>query len=276
MSIRLIAVDLDGTLLSSDGATVHERNIRALRRAAEKGAKIVLASGRSLVMMEDAAEQLGCVNYIISSLGGTVTDYATRKILDEKGIDPDKRRAILEVLRPFKPLIEVYCDNRIYAEQAILTAHPPVSDFDFLRARYDDTVEDLETAIGERMTEKLDVDFIPDDETMELIRTRVEALGDLCVLAYPGDGYIEISHIGATKGNALRFLCRHLGIDAGEVLALGDSDNDVDMFEWAGCAVAMARASAMARQAADRVTGSNNDGGVGQAVEELMDQIGDR
>ena len=270
MSIRLIAVDLDGTLLSSDGATVHERNIRALRRAAEKGAKIVLASGRSLVMMEDAAEQLGCVNYIISSLGGTVTDYATRKILDEKGIDPDKRRAILEVLRPFKPLIEVYCDNRIYAEQAILTAHPPVSDFDFLRARYDDAVEDLETAIGERMTEKLDVDFIPDDETMELIRTRVEALGDLCVLAYPGDGNIEISHIGATKGNALRFLCRHLGIDAGEVLALGDSDNDVDMFEWAGCAVAMAR------QAADRVTGSNNDGGVGQAVEELMDQIGDR
>ena len=205
-----------------------------------------------------------------------MTDYATRKILDEKGIDPDKRRAILEVLRPFKPLIEVYCDNRIYAEQAILTAHPPVSDFDFLRARYDDAVEDLETAIGERMTEKLDVDFIPDDETMELIRTRVEALGDLCVLAYPGDGNIEISHIGATKGNALRFLCRHLGIDAGEVLALGDSDNDVDMFEWAGCAVAMARASAMARQAADRVTGSNNDGGVGQAVEELMDQIGDR
>ena len=276
MSIRLIAVDLDGTLLSSDGATVHERNIRALRRAAEKGAKIVLASGRSLVMMEDAAEQLGCVNYIISSLGGTVTDYATRKILDEKGIDPDKRRAILEVLRPFKPLIEVYCDNRIYAGQAILTAHPPVSDFDFLRARYDDAVEDLETAIGERMTEKLDVDFIPDDETMELIRTRVEALGDLCVLAYPGDGNIEISHIGATKGNALRFLCRHLGIDAGEVLALGDSDNDVDMFEWAGCAVAMARASTMARQAADRVTGANNDGGVGQAVEELMDQIGDR
>ena len=76
MSIRLIAVDLDGTLLSSDSATVHERNIRALRRAAEKGAKIVLASGRSMVMMEDAAEQLGCVSYIISSLGGAVTDYA--------------------------------------------------------------------------------------------------------------------------------------------------------------------------------------------------------
>lgn len=275
MSIRLIAVDLDGTLLSSDGVTVPERNIRALRRAAEKGAGIVLASGRSLVMMEDAAGQLGCVSYVISSLGGAVTDYATRQVLAGQGIDPPKRRAILEVLRPFRPLIEVYCGNRIYAERAVIEAHPPVSDFDFLRARYDDVVEDLEAAIGERMTEKLDVDFIPDDETMELIRTRVEALGDLCVLAYPGQGNVEISHIRATKGHALRFLCGRLGIDAGEVLALGDSDNDLDMFAWAGRSVAMANASPAALQAAKDITGSNCEGGVGQAVEALMDQIGD-
>lgn len=89
MGIRLIAVDLDGTLLASDSATVSEENIRALRRAAEKGAEIVLASGRSLVMMQDAAAQLGCVSYAVSSLGAAVTDLKTGRQLAVQGLTPE-------------------------------------------------------------------------------------------------------------------------------------------------------------------------------------------
>ena len=179
MSIRMIAVDLDGTLLASDSVTVPEENIRALRRAAERGAEIVLASGRSLVMMEDAAEQLGCVDCAVSALGA-----------------------------------------------------------------------------------------------LEAIRAGLAALGGLNVLAYPRHLQMEISRAGATKSWGIQALCAHLGIEAREVLALGDSDNDLDLLSWAGCSVAMANGSPLARQAADMVTAANDEGGVARAVEALMDRIG--
>lgn len=274
MGIRLIAVDLDGTLLASDGATVPEENIRALRRAAEKGAEIVLASGRSLVMMEDAAAQLGCVNYTVSSLGAAVTDLKTGRQLAVQGLTPEQRRAIIAVLAPYEPLIEVYCDNRIYVEREELERRPPESSFDFLRFRYDDRVDGLETVLGERMVEKVDADFFPDEAALEDARVKLEALGGLHVLTYPSHLHMEVSDAGATKSRGMQVLCGHLGISAEEVLALGDSDNDLDLFAWAGSSVAMANGSPLARQGADMVTVSNDEGGVARGVEALMDRIG--
>lgn len=274
MSIRMIAVDLDGTLLASDSVTVPEENIRALRRAAERGAEIVLASGRSLVMMEDAAEQLGCVDCAVSALGAVVTDRRTGRRLAERELTPEQRRAAMEVLRPYGPLVEVYCGSRIYVERGELERRPPVSGFDFLRFRYDDRVDGLEAALGERTVEKLDVDFIPDLGALEAIRAGLAALGGLNVLAYPRHLQMEISRAGATKSWGIQALCAHLGIEAREVLALGDSDNDLDLLSWAGCSVAMANGSPLARQAADMVTASNDEGGVARAVEALMDRIG--
>ena len=268
MSIRMIVVDLDGTLLASDSVTVPDENIRALRRAAERGAEIVLASGRSLVMMEDAAEQLGCVDYAVSALGAVVTDRRTGRRLAERELTPEQRRAAMEVLRPYGPLVEVYCGSRIYVERGELERRPPVSGFDFLRFRYDDRVDALEAALGERTVEKLDVDFIPDLGALEAIRA------GLNVLAYPRHLQMEISRAGATKSWGIQALCAHLGIEAREVLALGDSDNDLDLLSWAGCSVAMANGSPLARQAADMVTAANDEGGVARAVEALMDRIG--
>lgn len=274
MGIRLIAVDLDGTLLASDSATVPEENIRALRRAAEKGAEIVLASGRSLAMMRDAAAQLGCVNYAVSSLGAAVTDLRTGRQLAVQGLTPEQRRAIIAVLAPYEPLIEVYCDNRIYVEREELERRPPESDFDFLRFRYDDRVDGLDAVLGERTVEKVDADFFPDTAALEDVRVKLEAMGGLHVLTYPRHLHMEVSDAGATKSSGMQALCGYLGIAAEEVLALGDSDNDLDLFAWAGSSVAMANGSPLARQAADMVTVSNDEGGVARGVEALMDRIG--
>ena len=180
----------------------------------------------------------------------------------------------MEVLRPYGPLVEVYCGSRIYVERGELERRPPVSGFDFLRFRYDDRVDGLEAALGERTVEKLDVDFIPDLGALEAIRTGLAALGGLNVLAYPRHLQMEISRAGATKSWGIQALCAHLGIEAREVLALGDSDNDLDLLSWAGCSVAMANGSPLARQAAGMVTAANDEGGVARAVEALMDRIG--
>lgn len=274
MGIRLIAVDLDGTLLASDSATVPEENIRALQRAAEKGAEIVLASGRSLAMMEDAAAQLGCVNYAVSSLGAAVTDLKTGRQLAVQGLTPEQRRAIAAVLAPYEPLIEVYCDNRIYVEREELERRPPESSFDFLRFRYDDRVDGLDAVLGERTVEKMDADFFPDEAALEDARVKLEAMGGLHVLTYPCHLHMEVSDARATKSSGMQALCGYLGIAAEEVLALGDSDNDLDLFAWAGSSVAMANGSPLARQGADMVTVSNDEGGVARAVEALMDRIG--
>ena len=112
------------------------------------------------------------------------------------------------------------------------------------------------------------------EKLLEAIRAGLAALGGLNVLAYPRHLQMEISRAGATKSWGIQALCAHLGIEAREVLALGDSDNDLDLLSWAGCSVAMANGSPLARQAADMVTAANDEGGVARAVEALMDRIG--
>ena len=84
-------------------------------------------------------------------------------------------------------------------------------------------------------------------------------------------GNIEINSGGATKGQALEGLCRHLGVDMAQVMAFGDGSNDIDMLQTAGMGVAMQNGEPEVRAAADYVTGSNNDGGVAAAIERFMD-----
>ena len=107
-------------------------------------------------------------------------------------------------------------------------------------------------------------------------RYPLEELGALpgVQLTASNDHDFELVPDRVDKGRAMALIALLDGVPLGETAAVGDSDNDLDMFEWVGCSVAMAKSSPLARQAADMVTGSNNDGGVGQAVEELMDRIG--
>lgn len=271
MGIKLIALDLDGTLLAPDHYTVTERNLRALRAAAERGVWIVPTSGRVLDLMRHVIETLGHVRYAISSNGAAVEDLETGERLWDRSITPETTEDIIDIMSPYEIPLEVYHMNQVYVNGRTWTAEaynqlPP--EFSALRYQTNVAVDDLRVALSGKTSEKINVDGIPAELSADLWR-RVSGLGGLTTTS-SGPGNLEINRADANKGAALEFLSEKLGIAREEVMAFGDGDNDAQMLAWAGCSFAMANGSQKARETARRVAASNRMDGVALAVEEFL------
>lgn len=267
MEIRLIALDMDGTLLGGDHIHVSARNIEALRRAAGLGVKIAIASGRNLTLIEDAAADIGVVDYAIAANGAALTDWRTGEYLRHIGIPETQWRAILAALRARDIPVEVYADGKTYVTRADLLGAEQLGfpqEFADHYATKAELVDDVMAVTG-KTVEKFHVFYVPPEKRQDLMEGLATA-GPVCLTnAEPQN--LEVTAPGADKGEALAFLCGRLGIHAGEVMAFGDGDNDLSMLTWAGRSYAMGNASPNAKAAAVYLTGPNTEDGVAQAIE---------
>ncbi len=266
--IRLIALDMDGTLLDDDHATVPPRNVAALRAAAEQGIAVAIASGRAWSLLAEVAEQLDCVRYAVLSNGASVLDVETGEWLYRKGLPPEQRRALVALLLDWGVPFEVYAQGGNYiqadrAEQVIGSALSP--QFGDVLRRHSEFPEDLNRALDGLEVEKIHIFRVPPQRRAELLE-QVNATGPLAVTGSFGDN-MELTARGVNKGTAVQALCGRLGIPAEAVMAFGDAGNDLELLEWAGWSFAMENATEAAKAAARYVTGSNRAGGVGMAVE---------
>ena len=271
MPIKLIVMDMDGTLLDDDHATISRRNIEALRDASKKGVKLALASGRTWSLLVGAQEQLGCLDYALLANGASVWDVAAGKSIYENTIPNAQALAITEVLQREGLAFEVYCDGQGYVRasdrERILDdcLSPAFTRFFDAHTVYPETIAQ---ALAGRRAEKFDVLYVP-DEKRQAVQAEVEALGPVVTtqaLRYN----MEFNAIGINKGVALRVLAKHLALAADEVMAFGDAANDLEMLAWAGWSFAMDNATAEAKAAAKYLTGRNSDSGVAQAVERYV------
>lgn len=271
MSIKLIVMDMDGTLLDDDHATIPQRNIDVLRAASKQGVKLALASGRTWSLLVGAQEQLGCLDYALLANGAAVWDVAAGKSIYENSIPNDLALAITEVLHREGLAFEVYCDGQGYVcasdRERILRdcLSPAFTQFFDAHTIYSETIAQ---ALAGRRAEKFDVLYVPDEKRPAVV-AEVEALGPVALtqaLRYN----MEFNAVGINKGVALQFLAGHLGLNADEVMAFGDAANDVEMLSWAGWSFAMANAIDEAKAAAKYLTGRNSDAGVAQAVEKYV------
>lgn len=272
MSIQLIATDMDGTLLADDHATVPQRNIAALRQARERGVKLALASGRTWSILQDAAEQLGGVDYAILANGADILDCATGEYIYENCFPYDQAVALIEgLLREDLPF-EVYCRGRNYIraadvdrlQDALLT--PQFAEIYLKRGVT--RVPDLVAALEGRPMEKINLFYAP-PERKEALDRMARATGPV-EISKALERNMEFNYGGASKGAALAALAGHLGLAPGEVMAFGDAGNDLTMLSWAGWSFAMANGTPEARAAAKYHTASNREAGVGQAVERYV------
>lgn len=269
MPIRLLAMDLDGTLMNADHITVSQRNLDAVRSTAERGIQVALVSGRPRCLMENVAKMLGCVRYLISANGAVTADLQTGKTLFSHLIP---RRQALKVLALFEryPLpTEVYCGGRIYVKKGSWNMsgyekHPRC----FLRMRAEKNIEvdSLEQVLACNDAEKFNVDGIGPGARDDIL-AGISPMRDLTHTYVTVYDNLEINCCLATKGRALRQLCGVVGITDREVMAFGDSSNDVSMLRWARWSFAMANSSKEALQAAHYRTGSNVDSGVAMTLE---------
>ena len=262
--IRLIATDVDGTLLNSQ-LKIPDRNLRAIHAAQEKGITVAISSGRFPENVYVLLQDYGLCCPIIGTNGADVIDEKLNR-LSEACIAPD---AALYALRE---LIRLGSDYFMFARQAICTSretrkhHSELSFGDRIRAlgfTYYHGPEEALTLAGLGIAHKI---FVCDNVPLNRVR---EALGGIpgIDLTQSSANNIEVMPQGVDKGIGVRALADALGIPMDQVMTLGDEGNDIPMLRAAGYGIAMANGSAEAKAAANYVTDTNDECGFAKAIE---------
>lgn len=271
MVIKLIALDLDGTLLKTD-KTISKRNTAAIRSAVKRGILVLPATGRMVKMVPSLFNAAEGFRYAITSNGASVLDLRNSTVLYSDLMTMEQSLHILRMLSSYGLLIEAYCDGRSYANREALAE---LSDYNLPKSYYDLImnsqifVENLTKYIERRNRplEKINLPYVPEELRGELT-ARLECMEEYSVTSsYMSN--IEINAAEASKGNGLRHLCKRLEISPSQVMALGDGSNDISLLEYAGCSVAMGNASDPVKRVAKFVTHANDDDGVAYAIEKF-------
>lgn len=267
MNIRLIALDLDGTLLNSE-KEIPEENRRALQEAAEQGTLIVPCTGRFYLGMPEQVRQLPFVRYAITINGAEVYDTATKTALYRAEIPPEEAERVLDVLDTLPVIFDCYMEGWGYMPAELYDrAEEFVSDFHILRMIRElrQPVEDFRGHIRGKSLQKIQM-FFRDQTLRKTTWRQLEERFPQLSITSSSPNNIEVNGGNATKGAAMLALCEALGIPQEETMAFGDSTNDRSMIEAAGIGVAMGNALPEIREMADFVTDTNDNAGVGKAV----------
>lgn len=272
MNIRLIAFDLDGTLLNSKKA-VSPRTKAALERAAGKGALLVPATGRLHRDMPEDIRSLPSFRYVIAINGAEVYDFQEERLLHEANLDRASALALMKYMDTLPAIYGWYQGGQgfissLYYERMEEFAHAPWL-FDSMKRAYTPTENPKKTLLEEKSgPQKLQL-YFRDLEARKKALLEIPRLFPQCAVSSSLPINIEINATDATKGHALAFLTKHLGLKAEETLAFGDGTNDITMIRQAGTGVAMGNAAPEMLAAADRVTASNDEDGLAKILEEL-------
>ncbi|WP_028051058.1 HAD-IIB family hydrolase [Cellulomonas sp. URHD0024] len=246
---RLIATDLDGTLLRDDG-TVSERTATALRDAAAAGIEVVFVTARPPRWLEPLSEHVAGHGVVICANGAAVVDVATREVLAEHGMTAELVATIVGRVRA------AWSDAAFATESAAGFAHE--RGFSSIH----------EVPVGSPVADRIE-DVLPESSFKLLVRSPSRPLGtffedlaavvgDLAIVADSGaSGLGEISGQGVTKSATLARWAADRGISASEVWAMGDAPNDLSMLTWAGASFAVANAHPSVLAAATHRCGSN-------------------
>ena len=265
--IKLIALDMDGTLVNSMKEIAPEE-LQAISLAAERGIYVVPASGRTLHTLPGELFANKQIRYYISCNGARISDVLTGEVVYRHNICREDMLKIMAEAKKYRCVREAALDDTLYLaiedDEDELSFLPP-HQHGFLRAMRTLT-DDLESRLlsAEEGAEKILI-FFHDAAELQSFRRWLEENFSLSITSsLPSN--LEINALGVSKGRALKALSEHLGIPMSSVMACGDSENDIDMLEAAGLGVAMANATAEAMAAANAVTLSNDEHGVAEAI----------
>lgn len=267
-TLRLLAVDMDGTALRPD-ARVSPATLAALRRAADGGLLVIPASGRVFGGIPREILSLG-VPYAITANGASVVDTATGERVYERNICQEDAMELLTYLLTENGQTYLQCGDQYYedsrrAEEAAL-AHPYMALAGLNRTGGKDDLAGFAERQGDHI-QKIGI-MVFDEAAENRVLAYGKSLPGFDVMR-TGRLSVEFNRKGTSKGRALKSLCGLLGVEPGRVMAIGDQENDLAMLDFAGVGVAMGNAPEHVKRAADFVTKSNVEDGVAWALERL-------
>ena len=275
-NIRIIALDLDGTLLNSN-KELTDRNYKALERASrEFGIEIVPCTGRFYSAVPQVIKDLPFVHYAITSNGAQVEDVREHTVLYKAGIPWNEALEIFDFYDTFECLRDCTMDDNGWIDESSV---PLIEEFlpneHYIRLYHEcrTPVPDLREFVRERKEDILKTQiFVKDRELQEeLLRSMPGMFPDTMVSSSVINN-VEINHVNAQKGKAIWFLADLIGCDRSATMAFGDGLNDVGMIRDAGTGVCMENGCEESKAVADIIAPSCDEDGVAYIVEKLMEE----
>lgn len=263
---KIIALDMDGTLLSSNKHILKETR-EAIGKAVRAGKDVVIATGRAVSEVEDCSDGLEGIRYAVCASGAVVYDRLKQRIIYRKGFEEALQRTILRTAVEEDAMAYCTSNGKMFAEAERLKHLE-----DYNMDVYSDMVNRVfvkveniwETCVVEGMSlEKINLY----SKTVSMQERLFKKLQGLPVtIAFAEGNSLEISPEGVTKAFGLQRLCEHLSLSSKELIAVGDADNDKEMLKYAGLSVAMGNAVPAIRNMCDVIVADNDHNGCAEAI----------
>lgn len=283
---KLIAIDIDGTLLNSYGE-ISEENKNAIKSAKEKGMEIVLSSGRISSAIKNLSKEIGADKFLISGNGAVVYDIKQNKVIYNRYLPKEKVLKIIKICEENSIFYNIYTKDTIITkslnynilyynnENKKNTADKKIdinitediykyvenydSD-DFLKITICDKDQIIFSRIMEKVKKVKNIDIL---DVSHMSRKVIQSGTEDIEIKY---FYTEITDKNVNKWSAIEFLIKKLNMKKEDVLAIGDNINDIEMIKNAGLGVAMGNSSPDVKNISDDIVSDNNSSGVAEAI----------
>lgn len=268
MKYKLIAIDMDGTLLNSKNQ-VSQRTKQAIYKASEKGVHIVLATGRILRSALHYSNLLTLRNPVVASNGAVIVDGASN-IVHKKTIDKNSIRDLIDVANKNNIYCHFYDESYFYSTMRVKEVLEFYNEGDSELNIEMKLFKDIEDVISQENINIYKFLFVEEDlDKLSRFRKKLSAVENISISSSWSNN-VEAMALNVSKGEALKKLCKDLNINPQEVIAIGDSENDLSMLSFAGLSVAMGNAKEIIMKQSDYVADSNDNDGVAKVIEKFI------
>jgi len=263
MKYRLIATDMDGTLLTRDGR-ITRRTMAAISATREKGVVFTLSTGRPLQGVKKYIDLLELDCPVITYNGAVVAHSKTGEIIFSRNMDPAEARLVYNLAKDRNTMFILWSQNRLYASEL----SEKTEFYENITSTKAALIENFEQILTDGITKFL---WYDDPDTLdkwieEMAEEKFENTTFVKSRAY----FLEFFSNKTSKAVAMEKLGEYYGVNCEEMIAIGDQTNDLPMIEYAGLGIAMGNAVEKVKAAADYITSSNEEDGVAKVIEKFI------
>ncbi|MGL4450831.1 MAG: Cof-type HAD-IIB family hydrolase [Sarcina sp.] len=274
MKYKLIAIDMDGTLLSNKHE-VPEFNKEMIKKATEAGVKIAITTGRLFASARKYSDLIGVETPIISSNGAYIREKDRDEVIYESNFSRKQFEEVNEVIKKYKFQTYMNTSDTVISEDKLPDDHAYKMVDDELDDKYkikfieDVSFEEAYKDFSNDILKFICIDESTDKEELKKAKEELLKFDDLEIVSSWKNNF-EVMPAGTSKGSAVQKLAEILGIKQEEVICIGDSENDLSMIKYAGLGVAMGNASEIIKENANYITDTNCNAGVGKMIAKFI------
>lgn len=273
MKYKMIAMDMDGTLLTDD-KRVTENTKTTLKKAADLGIKLVVCTGRIFTSAKVYAKIIGTEAPIIASNGAYIREKDRNEVIYERILDKESVSKIVKMAKRYEFYPHIFNFNTIYTEKLAFSSknyskwNESLEEEDKIKI---EIVKDINDIVG-NVSNILKVIIMTDENhisELQELRNKIEKEMDVSVVSSLYNN-MEVMAKDVSKGNGVKQLADYYGFTPEEIICIGDNENDLSMIEYAGLGVAMGNASEQLKAAANYITDTNEEEGVAKVIEKFI------